>query len=80
MHRVAHLLETHQIDPRRIMVATFTNKAARELKERLGKLVNPDISNRLLLGTYHKIMMTLLRRHGHLINLQKFGVIDQEDA
>lgn len=68
------------MDPKKIMVATFTNKAARELKERIASLVEPDVADQLILGTFHHILVHFLRRYGNWIQIKKFNIVDQEDA
>ncbi len=62
-HRVAYLIKTCGISPYRIMAVTFTNKAAKEMTERLEKLVSGSIPN-LTLGTFHAICARILRRDG----------------
>ena len=80
MHRVAYLLKCLRMDPKKIIVATFTNKAARELKERVATLVEPELAGQLILGTFHHILVNFLRRYGGWMNLKKFNIVDQEDA
>ncbi|HUE40201.1 MAG TPA: 3'-5' exonuclease, partial [Candidatus Binatia bacterium] len=61
-HRIAHLLRTGRAHPHEILAVTFTNKAARELRERLARLVG-EASAQLWVGTFHSICSRLLRRH-----------------
>jgi ATP-dependent DNA helicase UvrD/PcrA len=61
-HRVAYLVEVRKIWPRQILAVTFTNKAAREMRERLDKILGPTQSGELTLGTFHAICARWLRR------------------
>lgn len=77
-HRVAWLLE-NGIAPERILLLTFTNKAAREMLERVESLVAVDV-RRLWGGTFHSVGNRLLRLHGAALGLrQSFGILDRED-
>jgi DNA helicase-2/ATP-dependent DNA helicase PcrA len=80
-HRLAHLL-SQGTDPRKILAVTFTNKAARELKDRVERLFG-DRSGTLgmWLGTFHGISARLLRRFGQAVGLRKeFVIYDEDDA
>ena len=78
-YRVAHLIESG-VEPERILLATFTNKAAREMLSRVEKLTGVDVS-RLWGGTFHHIANVILRREGHLIGIDRnFAIVDEEDA
>ena len=68
-------------DPRRIMVVTFTNKAAGELRERAGRLLGipPRVLMGLWIGTFHSLCARLLRRHGEAIGLKSDFVIYDDD-
>ncbi|MEY4582521.1 MAG: hypothetical protein RL701_7224 [Pseudomonadota bacterium] len=78
-HRVAHLIEEHKVPPYRILAVTFTNKAARELRERLEKLA-PGQAKSLWVGTFHAICARLLRAHAAQIGLRKdFVIYDDSD-
>ncbi|MGO9984914.1 MAG: UvrD-helicase domain-containing protein, partial [Rhodomicrobium sp.] len=59
--RIAHLLWTKRARPNEILAVTFTNKAAREMKERVGQLVGGTIEGMPWLGTFHSIGMRILR-------------------
>lgn len=78
--RTAWLL--HQgLQPWNIIVATFTVKAAREMKERIGKLIGNGTESKLILGTFHSIARRYLARYGHLIGIRKdFGIADSSDS
>ncbi|KAF8432885.1 P-loop containing nucleoside triphosphate hydrolase protein [Terfezia claveryi] len=79
--RVAYLLAHHGYNPSNIIVATFTVKAAREMKDRIGKLIGNGLERKLILGTFHSIARRYLVRYGHLIGLKKgFGIADGNDS
>src|SRR5690242_14431132 len=61
--RLAHLLWTRRAFPSEILAVTFTNKAAREMKERVGRLVGAAVEGMPWLGTFHAIGAKMLRRH-----------------
>ncbi len=78
-HRVAYLIKVVGVNPRRIMAVTFTNKAAREMEERLHKLVSSSVQN-LTLGTFHAICARILRQDGQAIGVdKKFVIYDDDD-
>jgi DNA helicase-2/ATP-dependent DNA helicase PcrA len=78
-HRVAYLVKTCGVSPHRIMAVTFTNKAAREMEERLHKLIGAALEN-LTIGTFHAICARILRRDGQAIGVDsKFVIYDDED-
>ncbi|MCJ7744034.1 MAG: UvrD-helicase domain-containing protein, partial [Dehalococcoidales bacterium] len=78
-HRVAYLVKVGGVSPHRIMAVTFTNKAAREMQERLTSLVGQAV-NDLTLGTFHAIGARILRRDGQAIGVSpKFVIYDDED-
>ncbi len=78
-HRVAYLVKVCGVSPQRIMAVTFTNKAAREMKERLEQLLG-QVSEALTLGTFHAICSRILRREGQAIGLNsRFVIYDDED-
>ena len=76
IHRVAYLI-THGFSARDILVITFTRKAAMELKQRL-KSMGIDVSE-LTVRTFHSFGLSVLRKFGHLLNLQNFGIISQAE-
>jgi DNA helicase-2/ATP-dependent DNA helicase PcrA len=77
-HRVAYLIKTCGVSPHNIMAVTFTNKAAREMKERLEQLLG-QAAEALSLGTFHAICARILRREGKAIGLESSFVIYDED-
>lgn len=78
-HRVAYLIRVCGISPHRIMAVTFTNKAARELEERLHQLVGGSVRD-LTLGTFHAICARILRRDGKAIGIDpRFVIYDTDD-
>ncbi|MHB8104892.1 MAG: ATP-dependent helicase [Dehalococcoidales bacterium] len=78
-HRVAYLIKVVGVNPRRIMAVTFTNKAAREMEERLEKLASTSVQN-ITLGTFHAICARILRQDGQAIEIDnKFVIYDDDD-
>ena len=78
-HRVAYLVKVCGISPYRIMAVTFTNKAAREMEERLHRLVGHSAGD-LTLGTFHAICARILRRDGRPVGIDsRFVIYDEED-
>ena len=78
--RIAHLLVTGRAQPNEILAVTFTNKAAREMKERVGRLLGQSVEGVPWLGTFHAICVKLLRRHAELAGLKSnFTILDTDD-
>jgi len=77
-HRVAYLVKLCGVSPHHIMAVTFTNKAAREMRERLEQLLGQEVEA-LTLGTFHAICARILRREGKAIGLDSSFVIYDED-
>ncbi|KAJ6256729.1 ATP-dependent DNA helicase srs2 [Drechslerella dactyloides] len=78
--RVAWMLANGMI-PSNIIVATFTNKASKEMKERISKMIGGGLENRLIIGTFHSIATRYLRKYGHLIDIpREFGIADTSDS
>ncbi|MFC1966364.1 ATP-dependent helicase [Chloroflexota bacterium] len=78
-HRVAYLIRVCGVSPRHIMAVTFTNKAAREMEERLHQLVRSDAGD-LTLGTFHAICARILRREGKATGIDsRFVIYDKDD-
>jgi len=80
-HRVAYLIAERYVSPYNIMAVTFTNKAAKEMKERIGKILQDESKARhLTVGTFHATCARLLREHGEKIGLRRdFLVFDDSD-
>ncbi len=77
--RIAHMLSTG-IMPEQILGMTFTNKAAREMRERLAQLVDPRIAGRVTLGTFHSFCIRILRREAKKLGyLPGFTIADDSD-
>ena len=78
--RIVHLLNTGRARPNEILAVTFTNKAAREMKERVGRLLGQTVEGMPWLGTFHAICVKLLRRHAELVGLKSnFTILDTDD-
>ncbi|WP_242416720.1 ATP-dependent helicase [Sphingomonas panni] len=78
--RLAHLLYTRKAYPSEILSVTFTNKAAKEMRERVGRLVGDMVEGMPWLGTFHAIGAKMLRRHAELVGLQSnFTILDTDD-
>lgn len=78
-HRVAYLIKVCRVNPHRIMAVTFTNKAAREMEERLYRLVSGSVRD-LTLGTFHAICARILRRDGKAMGIDsRFVIYDDGD-
>jgi len=78
--RIAHLIATGRAYPSQILSVTFTNKAAREMKERIGHLIGGVAEGMPWLGTFHSIGTKMLRRHAELVDLRPdFTILDTDD-
>jgi DNA helicase-2/ATP-dependent DNA helicase PcrA len=77
--RLAHLLVTRRARPWNILAVTFTNKAAREMKERIANFIGPAVEQ-IWLGTFHALGARILRRHAELVGLKSnFTILDADD-
>ena len=78
-HRIAYLIEEYKVPTGRILAVTFTNKAAREMRERLELLIGPRAKT-MWLGTFHALCAKMLRIHGERIGLNpRFAIFDADD-
>jgi DNA helicase-2/ATP-dependent DNA helicase PcrA len=78
--RIAHILRLGRAHPSQILAVTFTNKAAREMKVRIGEMVGQVVEGMPWLGTFHAIGVKILRRHAELIGLKSnFSILDVDD-
>ena len=78
--RLAHLIATRRAWPSEILAVTFTNKAAREMKERVGRIVGDAVEGMPWLGTFHSVAARMLRSHAELVGLQSnFTILDTDD-
>tara|TARA_B100000287_G_scaffold219995_1_gene207494 strand:- start:4519 stop:6654 length:2136 start_codon:yes stop_codon:yes gene_type:complete len=79
-YRYAHLVKSYSISFENILAITFTNKAANEMKERISKLLNLEVSPKWI-STFHSSCVKILRIHGHLIGFKNnFTIYDQSDS
>ncbi len=78
--RIVHLMRTGRARPNEILAVTFTNKAAREMKDRIGRQLGETVEGMPWLGTFHAICVKLLRRHAELAGLKSnFTILDTDD-
>jgi DNA helicase-2/ATP-dependent DNA helicase PcrA len=78
--RLAHLVRSRRAWPSEILCVTFTNKAAREMRERVGQMIGPAVEGMPWLGTFHSVAAKMLRRHAELVGLQSnYTIIDTDD-
>ncbi|APG63008.1 DNA helicase II [Sphingorhabdus lutea] len=78
--RLANIIYTRKAWPSEILAVTFTNKAAREMRERIGKMIGDAVEGMPWLGTFHSIGAKMLRRHAELVGLESnFTIIDTSD-
>jgi DNA helicase-2/ATP-dependent DNA helicase PcrA len=78
--RIGHILATRRAFRSQILAVTFTNKAAREMKERIERLIGENAEGMPWLGTFHSICVKILRRHAELVGLRSgFSILDTDD-
>jgi len=80
-YKIAYLLSYHRLAPWNILALTFTNKAAREMKERIGRLVGQEHALHLQMGTFHSVFARILRAEAESIGFNpNFTIYDQADS
>ena len=78
--RLAHILNTNRARPWELLAVTFTNKAAREMRERIAVLIGGQAEGLRWLGTFHSVAAQILRRHAELVGLKSsFTILDDDD-
>ena len=78
--RIAHIIKNKKAYPNQILAVTFTNKAAKEMQDRISKILKKGAIGLPWLGTFHSVCAKLLRKHARAINLNSnFTIIDQDD-
>ena len=79
-HRIAHLVENKGIKPWAILAITFTNKAAKEMKERIGQLIPEDAVSEMWVSTFHSMCVRILRRYAERMGYSRyFTIYDTSD-
>ena len=78
--RLTHLVATRRAWPSEILAVTFTNKAAREMQHRVGRMIGDAVEGMAFLGTFHSVAARMLRRHAELVGLKSnFTILDTDD-
>ncbi|MDI3320313.1 ATP-dependent helicase [Pinibacter soli] len=79
--RIAHLMAHHKVDSFNILALTFTNKAAKEMKERVEKILHNTEARNLYIGTFHSVFARILRAEAHNLGYpNSFTIYDTDDA
>ena len=78
--RIVHLLHMNRARPNEILAVTFTNKAAREMRLRVGRMLGDVAEGMAWMGTFHSLSVKILRRHAELVGLKSnFTILDTDD-
>ncbi len=78
--KICHLIETKTFEPRQILAVTFTNKASREMKERMGHMLPPHLAYDVWISTFHSLGVQILRRYCEVLGYKKgFTIFDDSD-
>ena len=78
--RIVHLLNMNRARPNEILAVTFTNKAAREMRQRVGRMLGDVAEGMAWMGTFHSLSVKILRRHAELVGLKSnFTILDTDD-
>ena len=78
--RLAHILSSGRARPWELLAVTFTNKAAREMRERITHIIGPQAEGLRWLGTFHSVAAQILRRHAELVGLKSsYTILDDDD-
>ncbi len=81
IHRIAHLIKDHGVDPKQIVGLTFTNKAAHEMRKRLEDSIGPKLAKEVTLATFHSFCMRILRQEiSRLGYTRDFSLYDERDV
>ena len=78
--RIAHIIEQKKAYPNQILAVTFTNKASKEMQNRISKILKKEAVGLPWLGTFHSVCAKLLRKHARAVDLNSnFTIVDQDD-
>ncbi|MBC6497724.1 MAG: UvrD-helicase domain-containing protein [Alphaproteobacteria bacterium GM7ARS4] len=81
VHRIAYLIARNKAQPHRILSVTFTNKAAKEMKERITSLIGAEKTRALWAGTFHALSLRILQRHKDVLDMKgDFAIIDKQES